>query len=328
MADEVVGLPHRRLRPGVRMRDAALADLHHQLVFGEDRRRAFPVGLLRRDRHPVHALRVEQVDPRLPVLGVEQLGLQVQELFDLALQVGAAVRRRSAGISAARGAAARHRSAAHAANGRARRLRAGAALRPARPRSPPPAPAGARSRGRRSGSRCSWVLGMACSSRYSAEHVGRPGAELVAHHRFRRAVVRIGDAVFLAVVAEVAVKAHPVAAVRLQAPLALGPVLQVVGVDHRGRRIDEVVVPEAAPVDGLGRALQAEVPDLRQRLVRPDRPQAAQLLQRRLHRQVRIDQHVVDAARQVLLGALLAVGLSSAALRARSVSGSCGRSPM
>jgi hypothetical protein len=41
----------------------------------------------------------------------------------------------------------------------------------------------------------------------------------------------------------------------------------------------------------------------------PDRPQAAQLLQRRLHRQVRIDQHVVDAARQVLLGLRVAVGL-------------------
>ena len=51
------------------------------------------------------------------------------------------------------------------------------------------------------------------------------------------------------------------------------------------------------------------MPDLRQRLVGRDRAQAAQLLQRRLHRQVGVDQHVVDAARQVLLGLLLAVGL-------------------
>ena len=57
VADQVVGLPHRRLRPRVRVRDAALADLHHQLVFGKDRRRAFPFGLLGRHRHPVDALR-------------------------------------------------------------------------------------------------------------------------------------------------------------------------------------------------------------------------------------------------------------------------------
>ena len=153
------------------------------------------------------------------------------------------------------------------------------------------------------------ALARPASSPSGGLHVARPSRELAAHHHLGRAVVGIRHAVVDAVAAVVAVKAHPVAAVGLQAPLALGPVLQVVGVDHRRRRVDQVVVPQAAAVDRLGRALKPEVPDLRQRLVRRDRAQAAQLLQRRLHRQVRVHQHVVDAARQVFLGLLLAIGL-------------------
>src|SRR5262249_25574717 len=67
---------------------------------------------------------------------------------------------------------------------------------------------------------------IACSS---LRHVAGPGAELVAHGRFGGAVVGIRDAVFLAVVAVPAVEADPVQPPGLQAPLRLGPVLQVVG---------------------------------------------------------------------------------------------------
>src|SRR6185369_1110593 len=90
VADDMVGLPHGNLRPGVWVRHAALADFHHQLVLGEDRRRAFPLRLLGRDRHPVNAVVVEEIHPGLPLLVVQQFGLQVEQLLDLALQVGLA----------------------------------------------------------------------------------------------------------------------------------------------------------------------------------------------------------------------------------------------
>ena len=66
---------------------------HHQVACPRRRSTApFPLGLLRRRRHPVDAVVGEQVDECLPVLAVEQLGLAVEELLDLALRI-AAVRR-------------------------------------------------------------------------------------------------------------------------------------------------------------------------------------------------------------------------------------------
>src|SRR5262249_37294429 len=94
------------------------------------------------------------------------------------------------------------------------------------------------------------VLTMIIASQ-GVRHVRDPGAELVAHHGLRGAVVGVDHTVLLAVAAVVAVKAHPVAALGLEAPLALGPVLEIIGIDHRGRRVDQVVVPERAPVDRL-----------------------------------------------------------------------------
>src|SRR5439155_1083035 len=88
-------------------------------------------------------------------------------------------------------------------------------------------------------------------------HVLRPSLHLVAHGRLGGAAVGRGlhDAVLLRVAAVVAVETHPVAAVGREALMRLPEVLQVVGVDQRRGRIDQVVVGERAPVDRLGRAL-------------------------------------------------------------------------
>src|SRR5215510_8389208 len=75
-----------------------------------------------------------------------------------------------------------------------------------------------------------------------------PGPELGAHRHLAAAVQGAGHRALLAVAAVVAVKAHPVAAARGEAPLALLPVLEVVRVHERRGRVDEVVVPERAPV--------------------------------------------------------------------------------
>ena len=61
-------------------------------------------------------------------------------------------------------------------------------------------------------------------------------------------------------------------------------VAQVVRVDQRRRRIDEVIIGERPAVDFLRRVFQAEMPDLGQSLVGPERSDGPQLLQRRLNR--------------------------------------------
>jgi len=58
------------------------------------RRRALPFGLLRLHRHPVHPLNVEQVHPGLPLFGVQQFGLTIQQLLNLLLQFVAHLERR------------------------------------------------------------------------------------------------------------------------------------------------------------------------------------------------------------------------------------------
>src|SRR6266850_5800983 len=94
-----------------------------------------------------------------------------------------------------------------------------------------------------------------------ATHVLRPGLHLPAHGRFRGAAVGRGldRAVLLDVAAVMAPEADPVAAVAREALVALPEVLQVVGVDQRGGRVDQVVIGEGAPVDRLGRALEPEM---------------------------------------------------------------------
>src|ERR1700722_19342274 len=104
-------------------------------------------------------------------------------------------------------------------------------------------------------------------------HVLRPGLELTAHDRLGGALVRIGRTAFPRIATVIPVEAHPLAPFRLQAPLSLRPVLEVVGIDHGGGRIDEVEVPERAAVNRLGDALQSEMPDLRQRFVGSQRAQ-------------------------------------------------------
>src|SRR3954452_20246980 len=68
------------------MQDPAHAHIHQVLVLGEDRRHAIPglVGGVR--RHPVDAVFGEEIDPVLPALGVQQLGLPVEELLYLMLK--------------------------------------------------------------------------------------------------------------------------------------------------------------------------------------------------------------------------------------------------
>src|SRR5260221_7757927 len=83
----VVRSPQRPLRPGVGVQHPELAHRHQVLVLGEDRRLAVP-GLVRGiRRHPVDAVGCEEVDPRLPLPGVQQLGLPVEELLDVVLQI-------------------------------------------------------------------------------------------------------------------------------------------------------------------------------------------------------------------------------------------------
>ena len=65
--------------------------------------------------------------------------------------------------------------------------------------------------------------------------------------------------------------------------LAFPPVEQIIRIDQRRRRIDQIVVSQRPPVDRLGRVLQAEMPDFRQGLVMRQRPDRPQLLQRRLN---------------------------------------------
>src|SRR6185436_65973 len=56
-------------------------------VLGEDRGLAVP-GLVRRvGRHPVDAVGREQIDPVLPLLAVQEVGLAVEKLLDLVLEV-------------------------------------------------------------------------------------------------------------------------------------------------------------------------------------------------------------------------------------------------
>src|SRR5688572_28806861 len=142
-------------------------------------------------------------------------------------------------------------------------------------------------------------------------HVPRPGLHLVAHRRLRGAAAGRGldHAVLLNVATVVAREGAPIAALRGQALVAFPEVLQVVGVDQRGRGVDEVVVGERAAVDRLGRALQAEVPDLGEGAVDAERAHRAQLLQRRLHREAGVDEHVVDVDADDLLEARLPVRL-------------------
>src|SRR5258706_10781583 len=81
----MVGFPQRPLRPGVRVQHAQLAHRHQVLVLGEDRRLALPGLVARVGRHPVDAVRREQVDPFLPLLGVEKLGLLIEKLLYVVL---------------------------------------------------------------------------------------------------------------------------------------------------------------------------------------------------------------------------------------------------
>src|SRR5262249_19202793 len=60
---------------------------HEVLVLGEDRGLAVPSLIRRVGRHPVHAVRREQIDPVLPLLAVQEVGLAVEELLDLVLEV-------------------------------------------------------------------------------------------------------------------------------------------------------------------------------------------------------------------------------------------------
>src|SRR2546428_9203346 len=123
----------------------------------------------------------------------------------------------------------------------------------------------------------------------SCLHVLRPGFHLVAHRRFRGAAVRRGlyRAVLLEVVAMVAAEADPVAAVGGKALVAFPEVLQVVGIDQRCRRVDQVVIGERAAVDRLRGAPVAGMADLGGRGGGAGRAHGAAPVQRRLHPQPR-----------------------------------------
>src|ERR1700759_2278081 len=110
-------------------------------------------------------------------------------------------------------------------------------------------------------------------------HVLPPRFKLTAHDCFRGAVVGVRDAVLACISTVVAMEAHPVAAVGLEPPLTFRPILEIVGVDHGRRRVDQIEIPQSSPVNGLRHAFQPKVPDLRQRLVRRNRSQHPQLLQ-------------------------------------------------
>src|SRR5690348_3481193 len=86
VADDVTGAPLWSLRPGVWMLDPAHADFHHPSVFGKDGWRVQPLGLLRRDWHPVNPVRTEQIEVSRPLPLVEQLRLIVKELLDALLE--------------------------------------------------------------------------------------------------------------------------------------------------------------------------------------------------------------------------------------------------
>src|ERR1700760_439894 len=101
----------------------------------------------------------------------------------------------------------------------------------------------------------SWFSKMTTSSsrRFcrSLIHVLPPRFELAAHDSFGSAIVGVRHAVLPGIPSKVAVKTHPVAAVGLEAPLTLCPILEIIGVDQGGRRVDQVEIPEGPPVDGL-----------------------------------------------------------------------------
>src|SRR5581483_9370139 len=147
----------------------------------------------------------------------------------------------------------------------------------------------------------SWRWAWSSSPSVRPVHVLGPGLELVAHRLLGGADDRGRHVVGLEVLPGVAVEADPIAALGFEALVGLPEVPQVVGIDHRRWRVDEVVVAECAAVDRLGRALETEVPDLGQRLVDAERPHGAQLLQRRLHREAGIEQHMVDIDAEDLL---------------------------
>src|SRR3954467_8579944 len=67
------------------MQHAAHAYVHEVLVLGEDRGLPVPGLVGRVGRHPVDAVVGEEVDPRLPLLRIEQFRLLVEELLHLKL---------------------------------------------------------------------------------------------------------------------------------------------------------------------------------------------------------------------------------------------------
>src|SRR5687768_10864589 len=79
------------------------------------------------------------------------------------------------------------------------------------------------------------------SRRIPAGHVTAPGAELVAQRRLAQAFLGLNDLALGEVLAVVAMKAQPLGGLRLEAALDAVPVFQVVGIHHRGRRVDQVV---------------------------------------------------------------------------------------
>jgi hypothetical protein len=69
------------------MQHALHSHVHQVPVLGEDRGHAVPVLVRRVRRHPVDAVVGEEIDPCLPLLRVEELGLPVKKLLDFVLQL-------------------------------------------------------------------------------------------------------------------------------------------------------------------------------------------------------------------------------------------------
>src|SRR4029079_15804357 len=94
----------------------------------------------------------------------------------------------------------------------------------------------------------SWPSAWSSSPSVRPAHVLGPGLELVAHRLLGSADYRGRHVVGLEVLPGIAVEADPVAALRFEALVRLPEVSQVVGIDQRRRRVDEVVVAERAAV--------------------------------------------------------------------------------
>src|SRR5580704_14623939 len=110
------------------------------------------------------------------------------------------------------------------------------------------------------------------------------------------------------VLASIAMKADPLAGLFAHQSLLAAPEIdQIVGIDQRRGRVDQIVVRERAPVDWFGRALEAEMPELSQCFVRSERPDSAQLLKRGLNGEARINQNVMDVAGEDFFGFFRAV---------------------